>query len=211
LLPPTARAWEHFTLGGQCWCPCASVLPPSYASCILSSSRFWSMEWRSWARVRIWCLRLGGSRPTPRFAALLLSACHLACDVRALFGEPGWTHRACVPPEVLLYLCQVLASERVCDVAHLRYSECLLTVSLQPHSHASRHFRAAARVAMASEHPWLRCGLRSSQQFPDPLLLATFANRCLQGRVGMEGGGRESWKCGLPNSGRVERQTEKQR
>jgi hypothetical protein len=51
LLTPTARAWEHITLGGRCWRPRASVLLPSYASFILSSGRSWSMVRRSEARL----------------------------------------------------------------------------------------------------------------------------------------------------------------
>jgi hypothetical protein len=79
--------------------------------------------------------RSGSNRPTPlvHFDQLLLSACRLACGVRALPGEPGWTRRACVSPEVLLSVCQVLPSERACDLAHLRYSERLRAASRQPH------------------------------------------------------------------------------
>jgi hypothetical protein len=58
LLPHTARVWEHFTLGGRCWCPRASVWPPSYASSIRSSGRFWSMAWRS--GDRLWWQGHGG-------------------------------------------------------------------------------------------------------------------------------------------------------
>jgi hypothetical protein len=53
--------------------------------------------------------------PLLHFDQLLLSASRLACGVRALPGEPSWTRRACISPEVLLSVCHVLPSERECD------------------------------------------------------------------------------------------------
>jgi hypothetical protein len=107
-------------------------------------------------------LQLYSSHPPPllHFDQLLLSACRLACGVCALPGEPGWTRRACVCPEVILSVCQVLPSERACDLAHLRYSERLRASSRLPPSRTSLHFRAAARAAMSSDHPWLQRVLR---------------------------------------------------
>jgi hypothetical protein len=59
------------------------------------------------------------SPPLVHFDQLLLSACRLACGVHALPRESGWTRRACISPEVLLSVCQLLPSERACDLAHL--------------------------------------------------------------------------------------------
>jgi hypothetical protein len=118
--------------------------------------------------------------PLLHFDQLLLSACRLACGVRALPGEPGWTHSACVSSEGLLPVCQVLPRERAYDLAHLRYSVRLRAAWRQPHSQTFLHFRAAARAAMTSDHPWLRWVLRSSQQLPDPVPPATLADRSLR-------------------------------
>jgi hypothetical protein len=81
---------------------------------------------------------------------------------------------------VLLSVCQVLPSERACDLAHLRYSERLRASSRLPPSRTSLHFRAAARAAMASDHPWLQRVLRSSQDLPEPLPATTLSNRSLR-------------------------------
>jgi hypothetical protein len=85
---------------------------------------------------------------------------------RALPSEPGWTRRACVSPEVLLSVCQVLSSERACDFAHLCYSEHLQAASRLPRARTSLHFRVAAHAALAFDHPWLQrmSRTRSSQQ-----------------------------------------------
>jgi hypothetical protein len=82
--------------------------------------------------------------PLLPFDNLLLSACRLARGIKAFPGEPGWNRRACVSPEVLLSVCQVLPSERACDLAHLRYSERLWAASGSPVSLDTLHFRAAA-------------------------------------------------------------------
>jgi hypothetical protein len=107
LLPPTARDWESFMLGGQ-WCPRASELLPNYASSIWSSARFGSMAWRSGAHMRTWSPGRGSEEAHTRLP--------LCCTLINSFsprvvwfaasapspGEPGWTRRACVSPEVLL-------------------------------------------------------------------------------------------------------------
>jgi hypothetical protein len=153
---------------------------------VIRSVLQYGMEvWGPLAHLVAGTRRRGGSNRLPpllHFDQLLLSAyaCRLACGVRALPGEPGWTRRACVSPEVLLSVWQVLPSECACDLAHLRYSERLRAASRQPHSQTSLHFRAAARAAMASDHFWLLRVLRSSQQLPGPLPPATLANRSLR-------------------------------
>jgi hypothetical protein len=87
-------------------------------------------------------------------------------------------------PEVLLSVCQVLPGERACDLAHLRYSERLRAALRQPHSQTFLHFRAAARAAMASDHPWLRRVLRAPLSNclilfrPRPSLIAACAIIC---------------------------------
>jgi hypothetical protein len=133
--------------------------------------------------------RQGGSRPPSAlhlFDDLLLSACRLACGVRALPGEPGWTRRACVTPEVLLSACRVLPSERACDLAHLRYSERLRAASRHPQVCRSHLFRDAAHAALPSDHPWLRRVQASSQLLPHPLPSVILPNRHLRERLHLQ-------------------------
>jgi hypothetical protein len=156
--PPTERAWEHSTLGGGSWRRHASVLPRNCASSTLSSGPFWSMAWRFGARLRSLSREnaSGVSRTPPpppflHFDQLLLTACRLACGIRGLPGEPGWTRRACVSSEVILAVCQVLPSECACDLAHLRYSERLRSASRRLCDPSTLHFRAAARAGAGTE------------------------------------------------------------
>jgi hypothetical protein len=48
---------------------------------------------------------------------------------------------------------------------------------------------------MASDHPWLRGVLRSSQQLPDPLPLATLANRSLRDHLRLQTS--SAWEAAL--------------
>jgi hypothetical protein len=121
--------------------------------------------------------------PLEHFDQLLVSACRLACGIRGLPGEPGWTRRACVSPEVLLAVCQVLPSERACDLAHLRYSERLRAATRRPCDSTTLFFRAAARDALPPSHPWLQRLQRSSQDLPAPLPPAALSNHSLRAHV----------------------------
>jgi hypothetical protein len=102
-------------------------------------------------------------------------------DSHLIGGMHACMHMAC-------YVLLRVSEKQLCTQA------CMAGV-LIPHSQPFLHFCAAAPAAVVSDHPCLRRVLRSSQQWPDPLPLATLANRSLRDHLRSQTP--SAWKAAL--------------